>query len=99
MIWPIGKIKVFFDRRKEALREQRVLEYYQKNPGGLAGLVCDGQMVNKDKEARARQWVKEQEEKESAERKKNKWWEKTWVQVVFLLGALAGIISFVIIFL
>lgn len=99
MIWPINKIKAFFDRRKEVLREQRVIEYYQKNPGGLAGLVRDGQMVNKDKEARARQWVKEQEEKELAERKKNKWWEKTWVQVVFLLGALAGIISLVIIFL
>lgn len=99
MILPINKIKVFFDRRKELLREQRVLEYYEKNPGGLAGLVRDGQMVNRDKEARARQWVKEQEEKESAERKKNKWWERTWVQVVFLLGALAGIISLVIIFL
>ena len=99
MIWPINNIKVFFDRRKEVLREQRVLEYYEKNPGGLAGLVRGGQMVNKDKEVRARQWVKEQEEKESAERKESKWWEKTWVQVVFLLGALAGIISLVVLFL
>ena len=99
MTWPIKKIKIFFDRRKEVLREQRVLEYYEKNPEGLAGLVRDGQMVNKDKEVRARQWVKEQEEKESSERKKNKWWEKNWVQVVFLLGALAGIISLVTIFL
>jgi len=99
MTWLISKIKEFFDRRKEALREQRVLEYYEKNPGGLAGLVRNGYMVNKDKEARARQWVKEQEEKESAERRKNKWWEKTWVQIVFLFGALAGIISLAVLFL
>ena len=64
MTWPINKIKAFFNQRKEVSREQRVLEYYEKNPGGLAGLVRDGHMVNKDKEARARQWVKEQEEKE-----------------------------------
>ena len=99
MTWPINKIKAFFNQRKEVSREQRVLEYYEKNPGGLAGLVRDGHMVNKDKEARARQWVKEQEEKETAERKKNKWWEKTWVQTVFLLGAFAGIISLAILFL
>ena len=99
MTWPINKIKEFFNRRKDALRELRVLEYYEKNPGGLAGLVRNGYMVNKDKEVRARQWVKEQEEKESAERRENKWWEKTWVQIVFLFGALAGIISLAILFL
>lgn len=30
---------------------------------------------------------------------KSKWWEKTWVQIIFLLGALAGIISLAVIFL
>ena len=28
-----------------------------------------------------------------------KWWEKTWVQIIFLLGAIAGIIGLVLIFL
>jgi hypothetical protein len=38
-------------------RETPVLERYQQ----LAGLVKDGQMVNADKESRARAWVVEQE--------------------------------------
>ncbi|MEX2304935.1 MAG: hypothetical protein WD595_01960 [Waddliaceae bacterium] len=35
----------------------------------------DGEVINKSKE----------------DNQKGKWWEKTWVQTIFLIGALAGV--------
>ena len=33
------------------------------------------------------------------EQKIRKWWEKTWIQIIFLLGAIAGIIGLIFLFL
>jgi len=67
--------------------------------GELAGLFKDGEMVNPDKRSRARQWAKEclGTGKVAAE-KEPRWWEKTWVQVIMLLGAIAGIIGLIVAF-
>ncbi len=60
----------------------------------LAGLVKNGEMVNTDKRSRARQWAKEYlGTGKVTEEKESRWWEKTWVQIIMLLGAIAGIIG------
>lgn len=65
----------------------------------LAGLVKDGEMVNPDKRSRARQWAKEYlGTGKTQEEPMPKWWEKTWVQLIMLLGAIAGIIGLIIAF-
>ena len=62
----------------------------------LAGLIKDGEMVNPDKRSRARQWAKEYlGTGRVAEERESKWWEKTWVQIIMLLGAIAGIIGLI----
>lgn len=88
----ISKIEKFLKKfvfKEEDKKEERVIQRYIQ----LAGLVQGGEMVNKDKEARARAWVKEQEEKEEAMRRLKKWWERTFVQLIMFIGAMAGIIS------
>lgn len=65
----------------------------------LAGLIKDGEMVNPDKRSRARQWAKEYlGTGKVAEEKESRWWEKTWVQIIMFLGAIAGIIGLIIAF-
>ena len=86
------QIKKFFGRDK---REEKVLRRY----GELAGSILNGEMVNKDKESRARQWVKEQEKIEIEFNKKIKWWEKDCVQIIMFLGAIAGIIGLILLFI
>lgn len=67
--------------------------------GELAGLVRDGEMVNPDKRSRARQWAKEYLGTGKAQIEPTpKWWEKTWVQLIMLLGAIAGIVGLIIAF-
>lgn len=86
----LGKIENLLKRLvNKNSTEEKVLQRYIQ----LAGLVRNGEMVNRDKEARARQWVAEQEQKEREEKARKKWWEQTWVQLTMLLGAIAGIIS------
>jgi hypothetical protein len=85
-------IKKYLEGKRAKKNEKRVIERYKI----LAGLIRDGQMVNKDKEARARQWVKEQEEKKTSERKQKKWWDNAAIQLVMLLGAIASIIALII---
>lgn len=65
----------------------------------LAGLIKDGEMVNPDKHSRARQWAKEYLGTGRAQEvSTQQWWEKTWVQLTMLLGAVAGIISLFFLF-
>lgn len=65
----------------------------------LAGLVKNGEMVNPDKRSRARQWAKEYLGTGRTQGEPMpKWWEKTWVQLIMLLGAIAGIIGLIIAF-
>ena len=73
----------------EEKREKRVRDRYVQ----LAGFVQNGQMVNKDKESRARQWVAEQEKIEK-ERKSN--WHQTWwggTAIGFVVGVAATVIG------
>lgn len=77
----------------EEKREKRVLERYIQ----LAGFVQNGQMVNKDKEFRARQWVAEQER---IEKEKKPEWHQTWWWTLLLVvvgGAVATIVGTVVI--
>ncbi len=65
----------------------------------LAGLIKDGEMVNPDKRSRARQWAKEYlGTGKTPDKTEPRWWEKTWVQLIMLLGAIAGIIGLIIAF-
>jgi hypothetical protein len=74
--------------------EEKVLKRYEQ----LAGLVRDGQMVNKDKEDRARAWVKENQQKEQEIKSVHKWWENSWVQMISLTAAVLGIVGFLLLF-
>ena len=51
-------INQFFEKRRERSIEQKVLRRYQELAGALGS---NGEMINRDKESRARAWVKEQE--------------------------------------
>ena len=80
----------YMDNFYAAMRKQ-----YNK----LAGLVKNEEMVNPDKRSRARQWAKEYLGTGKAQEEPiSRWWEKTWVQLIMLLGAIAGIIGLIIAF-
>lgn len=67
--------------------------------GELAGLIKNGEMVNPDKRSRARHWAKEHlGTGKTQEEPTPQWWEKTWVQLIMLLGAIAGIVGLLIAF-
>ena len=71
----------------------------RKQYNKLAGLVKNEEMVNPDKRSRARQWAKEYLGTGKAQEEPiSRWWEKTWVQLIMLLGAIAGIIGLIIAF-
>ena len=69
-------------------REENVIRRYEQ----LAGLVRNGEMVNKDKEGRARIWVDEQEK--IAESRKQSWHQTWWGQLI--IGLIVTIIGGII---
>lgn len=79
---------------KEKQKEKKVLERYKQ----LAGLVRDGRMVNPDKESRARQWVKEQEEQVRQNKTSKEWYERP-LGILFLGIVASFLIAFVFYFL
>lgn len=87
-------IQKLFSSKKDRI-ETRVFDRYVQ----LAGLVRNGVMVNKDKESRARQWVAEQEKIKFENKKNQKWWEQTLIQIIMVLGAVAGIVGLIVLFL
>ena len=81
-------IQAFFEKRKVAKREKLVLQRYVQ----LAGLVQNNQMVNRDKESRARAWVLEQENLQTSQ--KSEWFQTGWGQIVIglIVTVVGGII-------
>lgn len=73
--------------------EEKVIRRYEQ----LAGLIRNGEMVNKDKEDRARTWVAEQEK--IAESKKQHWHQSWCDQVAtgLLITILGGLILAIIV--
>lgn len=61
------------------MHEEKVIRRYEQ----LAGLIRNGEMVNKDKEDRARTWVAEQEK--IAESKKLPWHQTWWWKGIIAL--------------
>jgi len=74
-------VKDLFQKRRDQKIEQRVLKRYQELAGALGN---SGEMLNRDKESRAREWVKEQERLLTP---KENFWNSRTIQAAFIGGA------------
>src|SRR3989344_4672510 len=73
-------IKQFLEKKRERNIEQKVLRRYQELAGALGS---NGEMINRDKESRARAWVKEQEK---LQLQPEPFWNSRTIQAAFIGG-------------
>ncbi|MDP3772293.1 MAG: hypothetical protein Q8Q94_02880 [bacterium] len=86
-------LKQFFEKKHKKDFEQKVLLRYQ----ALAGLVGNGgEMINRDKESRARAWVHEQEKLLAP---KEAFWSSRTIQAAFIGGVFVLLATIVTLYL
>lgn len=73
-------LKLFLHKREERKTEQKVIARYQELAGAFG---ASGEMLNRDKESRARAWVKEQEKLAP---KSEPFWNSRTIQAAFIGG-------------
>jgi len=80
-------IKKYFDKKCRENIEKKVLNRYNE----LAGALGSGnEMLNRDKESRARDWVKEQEKLIP---KPDPFWNSRTIQAAFITGGFAFLVA------
>lgn len=86
-------VRDFFDRKRTEENEKKVLNRYKELAGALGS---NGEMVNRDKESRARTWVKEQEKLAP---KPEPFWNSRTIQAAFIGGAFTILAVFLTLYL
>ncbi|KKT41894.1 hypothetical protein A2W54_00195 [Candidatus Giovannonibacteria bacterium RIFCSPHIGHO2_02_43_13] len=86
-------IKQFLEKKRERNIEQKVLRRYQELAGALGS---NGEMINRDKESRARAWVKEQEK---LQLQPEPFWNSRTIQAAFIGGGFVILATLITLYL